>query len=775
MQAVAAYRIRPGHSLESVVDEAFAGLLEGVYIYDFPSGSNVYINDRYRDLTGYSLADLEALAAAGDFITLFHQDDRDAVIAHMSAVAEGALGEIHTIEYRFRAADGRWLWCLSRDTLLKRAPDGTARQLVGHFLDVSAQRKALDDREAALRREREAVGLLDAIFSAAPIGIGFWDREFRFQRVNPRLAEFNGLSPEAHLGKRPDELLPDVQGLDDIMAGWRRLLETGEPVLDVEVRGRTRAPSEQERVWVEDFFPVRVGNEIIGLGAVIEEITERRQAEAALAESEARYRTLFQSIDEGFCIVQGVRDAAGQITDWHFLETNPAFERHTGVGDAQGKTAKGMFPDMDERLVETCKRIALNQAPERFVHRSRLLHRWFDVDAFPLGDPAELKVALLFNNITHRKRKEDRLRASDRRKDEFLATLAHELRNPLAPLRSGIDILRIDGDDPAGRDRVLGVMERQMEQLVRMVDDLLDVSRITRGKVELRRQVVDLRDVVSCVLESAIGDETGRREVCVELSEEPLPVLGDRARLIQVLGNLLGNAFKCTPLPGRIWITADREGNQARICVRDEGIGIEPERLDDIFEIFYQVDGGPKGGLGIGLTLVQSLVSLHGGTVEAYSDGRGRGSEFIVLLPLDARPALEPTVKPREARLFAGERFMVVDDNKDVADTLAILLKLLGATVRTANDGVSALALFEAFEPQAVLLDIGMPGMDGYAVARGIRASAAGRYTLLFAVTGFGQDADKARALAAGFDDHLTKPLDPDAFRHIADRLRPAQ
>jgi PAS domain S-box-containing protein len=772
---VAAQSIRSGQNLERVIDEAFAGLLEGVYIFDFLSGNNVYVNDRYRDITGYSLADLSGLAAAGEFIKLFHEDDRDAVIAHMGAVAKGKLGEIHTIEYRFRAADGRWVWCLSRDTLLKRAPDGTARQMVGHFLDISAQRKALADREGALRREREAVGLLDAIFHAAPIGIGFWDRDFRFQRVNPRLAEMNGLAAVAHLGKRPDELFPDVQGLDEILARWRRMLETGDPVLDVEVRGKTRAPSEHERVWVEDFFPVRVGNEIIGLGAVIEEVTERRQAEAALAESETRYRTLFQSIDEGFCIIQGVKDESGQITDWNFRETNPAFERHTGVRNAQGKTVTSLFPDMDERLVEICTRIALSQAPERFVHRSRLMHRWFDVDAFPLGEPAELKVALLFNNITHRKRKEDRLRASDRRKDEFLATLAHELRNPLAPLRSGIDILRLEGDDPAGRDRVLGVMERQMEQLVRMVDDLLDVSRITRGKIELRRRVLDVRDVVSCVVESPISEETEKRQVFVELGEEPLPVFGDRARLIQVLGNLLGNAYKCTPLPGRIWISAGREGNQARICVRDEGIGIEPERLDDIFEIFYQVDGGPKGGLGIGLTLVQSLVSLHGGTVEAYSDGRGRGSEFVVLLPLDARPALEPAVKQREARLFAGERIMVVDDNKDVADTLAMLLGVLGATVRTANDGVAGLALFEAFEPQAVLLDIGMPGMDGYAVARGIRASGAGRGTLLFAVTGFGQDADRARALASGFDDHLIKPLDREAFRNIADRLRQAQ
>ena len=360
----------------------------------------------------------------------------------------------------------------------------------------------------------------------------------------------------------------------------------------------------------------------------------------------------------------------------------------------------------------------------------------------------------------------DKLRAADRRKDEFLALLAHELRNPLAPLRNAVSIMRLKGAEDAELRWCHDVIERQAGQLTRLVDDLLDVSRITQGKIHLRRETVDLAAVVAGATEtSAPIISAQRHQLRVALPDVPLHVRGDTSRLTQVVANLLNNAAKYQNEEGVIEVALRRDGREAVVAVADQGIGLSPEMLSEVFELFAQGDRTPdraQGGLGIGLSLVKQLVELHGGTVQAASAGPGRGSEFMIRLPiLDATesPASAAAIEPPAAPGRRTHRILVVDDNVDAADSLAILLRFEGHDVVLAYDAAEALQLAEAEPPTVVLLDIGLPGMDGYEVCRRLRSQGL-TGTLIIAMTGYGQDKDRRRAREAGFDEHTVKPVE---------------
>ncbi len=375
-------------------------------------------------------------------------------------------------------------------------------------------------------------------------------------------------------------------------------------------------------------------------------------------------------------------------------------------------------------------------------------------------------------HLKERERSERALRLADQRKDEFLATLGHELRNPLAPLLTGIELLKgACADDPRVARTSL-VMERQVRHLIRLVDDLLEVSRITRGLIDIQRDAIDLGGVLQTAIDTTSPlFEASRHELVVNLPPEPIPVAGDAVRLTQVFSNLLTNAAKYTNPCGRIAITLERQGDRARVSVRDNGIGIPHHQLTSIFDMFTQVDRSSRraqGGLGIGLTLVRSLIELHGGEVEARSAGPGAGSEFIVELPVRAASGGQAAA-PLEMVALPSRRVLVVDDNEDAAATLGELLASRGADVRVVNSGASALEAAASFHPEAVLLDIGMPDMDGYEVARRLRASPEHARTLLIALTGWGQDQDRRQSRAAGFDHHIVKPPDlPGLIKLIA-------
>jgi CheY-like chemotaxis protein/nitrogen-specific signal transduction histidine kinase len=373
-------------------------------------------------------------------------------------------------------------------------------------------------------------------------------------------------------------------------------------------------------------------------------------------------------------------------------------------------------------------------------------------------------------DMTERKLAEDLLREAGRVKDEFLATLSHELRNPLAPIRNALALLRRTTHDPARTERALAVMDRQLNQLVRLTDDLLDVSRITRNRLELRRERIDLRVVVQSAVETTqpLLDAAGHM-LGVELPDTPLWADADFTRLAQAFANLLNNAVKYTDRGGRIDIAASHEDGAIAVRVSDTGIGIAPDLLPRVFDMFMQLDHSAaraRGGLGIGLTLARRLVDLHGGTIEAHSAGIGAGTTFEVRLPA---AVAEPDTRPAPVTAPPGGsscRVLIAEDIPDAAEMMRLMVEYWGHDVRIAADGVQAVDIARSFNPQVVLLDIGMPRMDGYEAARHIRAALGSRVTLV-ALTGWGQEEDRRRARAAGFDHHLTKPADPNELEAL--------
>jgi CheY-like chemotaxis protein len=372
-------------------------------------------------------------------------------------------------------------------------------------------------------------------------------------------------------------------------------------------------------------------------------------------------------------------------------------------------------------------------------------------------------------DMTARKGAEDVLRDADRRKDEFLATLSHELRNPLAPIRNALELIRRSRHDATLANHALAIMERQVQQLVRLTDDLLDVSRITRNKIELRHDWIDLRSVVRSAIEAVEPLSTAAGHVLtVELPQFPLWLYADFTRLAQAFANLLNNAVKYTDRGGRILVSAAIEGDQAAVTVTDTGIGIDPELLPSIFDMFVQIDHGSsraRSGLGIGLALTKRLVELHDGQIVATSGGPDAGATFIVRLPLATHANKEqPSVEV--ARPAGRCRVLVAEDIPDAAEMMRLMIGCMGHDVRVAADGVQAVAIAREFEPQVAVLDIGMPRMDGYETARQIRA-ALGRRVLLVALTGWGQEEDQRRAYSAGFDHHVTKPAEPAVLESI--------
>ena len=368
----------------------------------------------------------------------------------------------------------------------------------------------------------------------------------------------------------------------------------------------------------------------------------------------------------------------------------------------------------------------------------------------------------------------EQLREQDRRKDEFLATLAHELRNPLAPIRNGLELIRLAAGDPAKLEQATAIMQRQIEQMVRLVDDLLDVARISRNKLELRKETVDLESIVrSAVDTSRPVVEASRNELHISLPQEPVLLTADPVRLAQVISNLLNNAARYSAPGGRISLTAKTSGDELIIKVSDTGIGIEPEKLAQIFDMFVQLDSSQRqgqGGLGVGLTLVRRMIEMHDGTVEARSEGRGKGSEFIARLPIVARKTEEAAVaQPKTAEIVTElrRRVLVVDDNVDSAESMAMMIELSGHDVAMAHDGAQAIELAKAFQPDVAFLDLGMPKVDGYEAARSIREQPWGRQILLVALTGWGQEDDKRRTREAGFDAHVVKPIEFSALEKL--------
>ena len=682
------------------------------------------------------------------------------------------------------ALGDRWF-----DVFAFRVDEPEQRHVAILFSDIT------DPRRAALERQRtqQALAVSEARFrqliELGPVGIGVGEPAGRMLLANDALLGMLGYTPDEidslnWRERTPPEFLPlDLANIDSLRRGAAPVPFEKEFVR----RDGTRVPA----LVVAQFLPGK-GERLI---AYVLDITERKRAERALRESEAQLRSLIDHM-AGFVAMLDREGALLEVGEpalhaggleradvigrkfWEcgWWRHDPAqrsriqqWVRDAGRGttvreDVVARTADGGQLDIDLMLVPV------------FDDSGRVTH------VIPSGiDVSERKrmETALRENEARLNQAASALQDADRRKDEFLATLAHELRNPLAPIRNGVQILRLTAAGDHTLQRTTEMMDRQVNHLVRLVDDLLDVSRITRGKIELRRDRVVLNDVLSCALESCETlFEPHGHELRVQIPQEPLAVEGDPDRLTQVFSNLLSNAAKFTPRGGTVWLSLERRGDDAVVVVRDTGIGIPAERLESVFDMFAQVHA-PRGndGLGIGLALVRLLLEMHRGSVTAESGGSDRGSRFTVRLPLlrrsgddsaTARPSERGDAAPSVGMSTNGAlRILVVDDNVDAAESLGRLLKLRGHDVTTCTSGVEAVALAQRERPDLVFMDIGMPRMDGLTAARLIRAQPGGVAIRIVALTGWGQDSDRQRTRAAGMDEHLVKPVSLESLREV--------
>jgi PAS domain S-box-containing protein len=504
----------------------------------------------------------------------------------------------------------------------------------------------------------------------------------------------------------------------------------------------------------------------------------RKRAEQTVREREQRFARFMQHLPG----LAWIKDLQGR-----YVYVNEAAEKvfSTPLLELYGKTDDQLFPPETAALFQANDRRALEsgtgvQVIETLDHDDGSLHSSI-VSKFPIPD-AEGRLTLVGGmaiDITEQKRAEAALQEADRRKDEFLATMAHELRNPLAPIRHAVQILKclpaVDHDATYARD----VIDRQVQQMVRLLDDLLDVSRISRNKLELERQPLELAGIIETALETSRPlILSGNHELTVSLPDEPVYLEGDPVRLSQVFANLLNNSAKYTPRGGNIWLAAQQQGSDVVVSIRDDGIGISAEMLPRLFEMFSQATPAiarSQGGLGIGLSLAKGLVELHGGSVEARSEGPGKGSEFTVRLPVMAQRPLTEAPLPADGSMATNGkcRVLIADDNRDGAESLATMLAILGHEVQTAYDGEQAVALAEAMRPEVVLLDIGMPKLNGNEAARQIREHPWGKNMLLVALTGWGREEDRRRTAEAGFDHHLVKPVEARAILELLRKPAP--
>jgi PAS domain S-box-containing protein len=658
--------------------------------------------------------------------------------------------------------------------------------LVVRTAGIAIERARTAEAERRLLAEVEAErGRLEEVFRLAPSFMAVLRGPDQvFERVNDRYIQLVG--GRELIGRTVRAALPEVtgQGFFEILDQAYR---TGEPFVGTDVRVALRRGSGpmEERILEFVYQPMRdTEGTVSGILVHGIDLTDRKRAEADLARMTAesdRRRRLYEtalSNTPDLVYVFGL--------DHRFTYANEALLAMWGRTweDAIGKTCLelGYEPwhsamhDREIDQVVATRRPIRGEVP--FAGPKSL--RIFDYIFVPvIGASGEVEaVAGTTRDVTERKAMEDALREADRQKDEFLALLAHELRSPLAPLSNGLQVLRLADRDVTARASAREMMERQLGHMVRLIDDLLDISRIGRNKMELRRSRIQLSDVVNNAVETARPMiEAAGHELIVSLPPEPVFLDADLTRLAQVFGNLLTNSAKYTPPGGYIQLAAERRGDEVFVSVRDNGIGIPAESLPTIFDMFSQVDRSIEratGGLGIGLALVKGLVEMHGGAVWAESGGTGRGSRFTVRLPAlrtlprhstGTRLDLEPLAASPKRRV------LVVDDNQDSALSMAGLLKLLGNETRTANDGVEAVAAAEAFRPEVILMDVGMPRLNGYEATRRIREQAWGRSVTIIALTGWGQEGDRLQSIEAGCDGHLVKPVEFAALEKILTEL----
>ncbi|MBE9181756.1 PAS domain S-box protein [Oculatella sp. LEGE 06141] len=738
------------------------------------TGHCTYLNRRWYELTGQT----EETGLGFGWLDAVHPDDYEASRRVFFSANERQ--EAFQLDYRLRCHNGDYRWAIDAANPWF-GEDGEFKGYIGSVIDISDRKQA---EEALAANEVR----LQAFVDANVVGILYGDIHGNMHEANDELLRIVGYTrADLQLGNlrwidiTPPEYLPrDEQGIAEAR------------------RNGACTPYEKEYIRKDGSrVPVLIGYSLVGQArentvVFVLDLSDRKQAEAALRQSEERYRTLFESIDEGFCVIEvlfeqhsqsGISGSAPQATDYRFWETNPAFERQTGLTNAQGKRIRELVPNHEDYWFEIYGNIAQTGVSRRFENYAAALQRWYDVYAFRVGQPESHRVAVLFNNITDRKlveQEREKLLAEEqaaraaaeranRMKDEFLTVLSHELRSPLNPILGWTKLLQVCKFDETKTAHALAIIERNAKLQTQLIDDLLDIAKILRGKMSLTVSPVNLASVIEAAIETvstaALAKSISLHPVLPHIGQ----VSGDATRLQQVVWNMLSNAIKFTPNGGQVEIHLNRVGHLAELTVRDTGRGIHPDFLPYIFESFRQEDASitrKHGGLGLGLAIVRQLVEAHGGTVTADSAGEGLGATFTVYLPLlNTEPALQPREElPPQNLDLTGIRVLTVDDDPDARELITILLIQYGAEVLAVASASEVLANLTSFQPDVLVSDIGMPNMDGYTLMQQVRAlpPEQGGQVPAIALTAYARDDDYQRAISSGYQRHVTKPLEPE-------------
>jgi PAS domain S-box-containing protein len=779
--------------------------------YD-PATGVVITSDNAADVYGFPSGEWVRNVERG--LTLLHPEDVDHHRATLAAAVVG--GEGFTSQFRIIRPDtGVVQWMEERGHAVRDRAGANVR-LVGVNMDITARKRAEEKNLELLRELETQHAFVQAVITQVPAAIVVADADTGQIRLSNEEAH-RIVKHNYHNGSRLEDY-GDTH-IREAFASDGSRYGSGRWPLDRALRGETVVAEEIENVLADqsrvivrvNAGPIRVGEKVVAAVVAFHDITDRKLAERAarfLADASA---ALSQLVDYEDTLQQVARLAVPGFADWAVLDM--AEERgsarrlvvaHADPAKADlARAVHGRFSDGTARGPANIMRTGqaeiqsaitdeILQAAAKDEDDLRLLRQlapksYMGVPLKVQGKTVGVLTFLIAESGRHYSERDltiatdlasrasiaiensqlyARLKEADRRKDEFLATLAHELRNPLAPIRNGLQIIRMAGANGTV-EKARSMMDRQLTQLVRLVEDLLDLSRVASGKLELRKERIELRAVIDAAVEtSRPAIEQAAHELTIVVPDEPIWVDGDHTRLAQVVSNLLNNSAKYTHRGGHVLLGVARDGESAVVSVKDDGIGIPPAMLDKVFVMFTQVDRTLEkttGGLGIGLSLVKGLVEMHGGTITAKSEGEGQGSEFVVKLPPAVPVAGGPEVRSEEAEgiVPAGRRrVLVVDDNRDAADSLAQLLELLGNEVRTANDGEAGVRVADSFRPDVVLMDIGMPKLNGYEACRRIREQRLGKDIVLVALTGWGQDGDRARSEDAGFNFHLVKPVE---------------
>jgi PAS domain S-box-containing protein len=730
-------------------------------------GRVAYLNPVAEALTGWSHVDAAGRHVDDVFRIVSEQHRRPIESPFTGALRDGV---------RTGLADHTLL--IARDGT-ERSVDDTAapiRDVHGELAGAVLVFRDVTERRLADRRVAEARAYAESIVETVREPIMILDNQLRVVTANRSFYRKFELVPSETQGQfvyelgrgewdlpRLRDLLENIlvhdSGFDDFEVE-RSFAHLGQRTMLLNARRIDREVDRDEMILL-----------------AIEDVTGRRRIERALRESEERYRLIVEGAT-GFALI--MLDLDGVVISW-----NVGAERLMGYTDSEilGQHFSRFYTSEDQAAGVPQRELDvaannLEGPDDNWLVRKDGSCFWASGATTGLRDERGILRGFtkVVRDVTERRRSDEALREADRRKDEFLATLAHELRNPLAPVRNALYIMQHQKAGGAEWQRARDVIDRQVRQMTRLIDDLLEVSRISQGRMVLQREPVELRQVLQQSIETSRPlIERQEQTLNVRLPSEPILIDGDPARLAQVFANLLDNAAKYQEPRGRIELRAEIREDEAVVSIRDEGIGISPDKLSHVFEMFAQVESAvdrSQGGLGIGLSLVKRITDLHGGSVDALSDGLGQGSTFIVRLPIMRHRRHVPAESdaPASAVPAQARRVLVVDDNQDAASTVAMLLESRGHEVKTAHDGEQALRVASDFKPDVVLLDIGLPKMNGYDVCRRLREQSWSEGLIVVALTGWGQTEDRRKSEVAGFDEHLVKPVDPEVLMRLLDQ-----